>query len=213
MAGVMALTQIFSVDRKTEFVVACSGGVDSMAVCDFYHRGGKNFKVAYFNHGTPLADSMQRHVQTWCNLNTVRLSIGNMPNRERPKKTSPEEWWRECRYNWLQSLGLPIVTAHHLNDVAETWIFTSLHGEPRLILAHNQLNRVFRPFLLNTKAQLTEWCVRHGVAWVEDLSNQDVHFPRNRIRNRILPECLEVNPGLLKVLKKKYFSSDRGVIS
>ena len=83
----------------------------------------------------------------------------------------------------------------------------------RLILAHNQLNRVFRPFLLNTKAQLTEWCVRHGVAWVEDLSNQDVHFPRNRIRNRILPECLEVNPGLLKVLKKKYFSSDRGVIS
>jgi len=197
------LHQLFQVDRTTPFIVACSGGADSMAVVDFYRKGGKNFQVAYFNHGTALADKMELHVQHWCKLNQIPLLLGEIsPNKIRPKDSSPEEYWRDARYEWLLNHKLPVVTAHHMNDVAETWIFSALHGTPKLIQAKN--GAVYRPFLLNAKADLVDWCVRNEVEWVEDSTNLDVHFPRNRIRHNILPESFLVNPGLLKVLKKKY---------
>ena len=202
----MQIHQLFQVDRTTPFIVACSGGVDSMAVVDFYKRGGKNFKVAYFHHGTPQADLMRIHVKNWCDANRIEFLTDSIRSDILGRKgKSPEEYWRNERYGWLLSFGLPVVTAHHMNDVAETWIFSTLHGNPKLVQARNGL--VYRPFLLNYKSYLEDWCKRHGVSWVEDSSNRDVHFPRNRIRHNILPECLGVNPGLLKMLRKKYPNS------
>jgi tRNA(Ile)-lysidine synthase len=211
----MQIHQLFSVDRNTPFIVACSGGVDSMAVVDFYKRGGKDFRVAYYHHRTLQADKMMQHVQKWCELNKIEMLVDWMPTESRKvwntlsslkKKASPEEWMRNWRYAWLRDCGLrfhsPIVTAHHLNDVAETWIFSTLHGNPKLINAN--VDCIYRPFLTNEKSIFVDWCTRHDVSWVEDTSNKDVQIPRNRIRHNILPECLKVNPGLMKVLRKKY---------
>lgn len=186
--------------HQSPFLLACSGGVDSMAIADFYKRGNKNFTVAYFNHKTPHADMMSNHVQLWAEQNNVKFVTGTILC-DKPKEESKEEFWRNQRYAWLKSFGLPIVTCHHLDDAIETWIFSSLHGNPKVIAPVN--GNVFRPFLLNTKEELKQWCQQHAVKWVEDLSNQDVHFPRNRIRHNIIPEAMKINPGLNKVIKKK----------
>lgn len=199
---------LYNPPREQQFILACSGGVDSMAAADFFKRGNKKFIVAYFHHKTPQADRMQSFVQEWCRKNFAPFSIGELQG-SKPKDQSPEEHWRNERYKWLLSFNQPVITCHHLNDVVETWIFSSLHGNPKLIAPINGL--VHRPFILNSKQHMIDWCMSHNVEWFEDESNKDTNFPRNRIRHNILPEALKVNPGLLKVIKKKIIISMQSV--
>lgn len=194
------LHQLINFSRDQKFILACSGGVDSMAIADFYKRGGKNFAVAYFNHQTPQANVMSDFVSSWAANNNIPFITGTL-SKEKDKKLSQEEYWRDERYAWLKSFNLPIVTCHHLNDAVETWIFSSLHGNSKTISFKN--GNVFRPFLTNKKQDLIDWCIRHNVKWIEDQSNKDVSFPRNKIRHDIMPQALEINPGLYKVIKKK----------
>ena len=198
------LHQLFNIPRDQHFYIACSGGSDSMAITDFYRRGGKKFTLAYFNHSTPQADSMEAFVSAYAQQHKLPLKIGCL-RLTKDRTSSPEEFLRNCRYSWFSELtGVnkdPIVTCHHLNDVAETWLFSSLHGNPKVIKPKR--DNIYRPFLLNTKKSLLDWCIRHNVSWFEDQSNTDVSIPRNRIRHNILPEALLINPGLFKVLKKK----------
>ena len=203
------LHQLLKLNRDNPFILACSGGVDSMAIADFYKRGGKKFEVAYFHHGTSQADQMRQVVVDWGWENEVTVNVGHIKTTAKPVELSPEEHWRNERYKYLHSIGLPVVTCHHLNDVAETWIFGALNGAPKLISPAIEGNGkwLYRPFLTNTKQALIDWCVQHNVKWFEDSSNTDVRYPRNRIRNNILPEALKVNPGLLTVLKKKLLST------
>lgn len=174
-----------------------------MAIADFYHRGNKNFSLAYFHHATPQADKMEEFVVSWGKAKNIDVVVGRLAS-EKPKNNSPEEFWRNERYAFFNELEDKVITCHHLNDVAETWIFSALHGSPKIIAPVN--GKVVRPFLINTKQQLIDWAVRHNVSWIEDASNKDVHYPRNRIRNNIMQEALLINPGLLKVLRKKYFN-------
>jgi tRNA(Ile)-lysidine synthase len=94
------------------------------------------------------------------------------------------------------------VTGHHLGDAIETWIFTSLHGESKLI-PYSRGN-VIRPFLITPKEEIRDWASRRGLSWIEDESNSDPKYMRNLIRMAIVPEALKVNPGLGKVIRKKY---------
>lgn len=173
-----------------------------MAIADFYKRGNKNFTIAYFNHGTPQAGMMEEFTRSWASNNGVDYVTGKI-TRERAKGESKEEFWRNERYSWLNEVAgkMPIVTCHHLGDAVEGYIFSALNGNPKVISSVNGM--VFRPFLLNSKEELISWCIRHKVKWLEDESNKDTNFPRNRIRHNIVPEALLVNPGLAKVVKKK----------
>ena len=202
------LHQLFNIPRSETFILAVSGGVDSLAIADFYFRGNKNFTLAYFNHATPLANQMENACSDFAGQRGIPIHLGRLQT-EKPADQSPEEFWRNERYAWLHSIHptSSIITCHHLNDVAETWIFSCLHGNPKIIQARN--GRIVRPFLTNTKQQLIDWCVSHNVKWVEDTSNENIHFPRNRIRHKILPECLQVNRGLLTVLKKKIIEREK----
>lgn len=208
------LHQLHNIPRTTHFVLACSAGVDSMCAADFYKRGGKKFTLAYFDHGTGNSRGAIPVLQEWSKQNDVRLVIGKISGTK-PKHQSPEEFWRNERYRWLVSLDInPIITAHHLDDAAETYLFSAMHGNPTLIKSCSMLSyyghniTCYRPFLTNTKKDFINWCKQHSVKWFEDISNQDIHFPRNRIRHNILPEALKINPGFLKVIKKKYLSEE-----
>ena len=89
-----------------------------------------------------------------------------------------------------------------MNDAIETWIFTSLHGNPFLIPPKR--DNFIRPFLLSEKALFVEWTKSKKVPYLNDPSNDDTHYMRNLIRHDIVPNALRVNPGLPKVIRKKY---------
>lgn len=207
------LHQLHKMSRAQHFVLACSSGSDSMAIANFYFQGGKDFSVAYFNHRTPQADLMEALVEEWAKNTGVPFKQGHIKNHRKPPECSPEEHWRNERYAWLHSFGLPVVTAHHLGDAAETYLFSAMNGQPKLISPANVGGGkwLYRPFLTNTKEELREWCIKHEVKWFEDESNNDVKCPRNRIRHSILPQILKINPGFLKVIKKKYLNPTTGL--
>jgi tRNA(Ile)-lysidine synthase len=195
------IRQLIKMNRDQPFILACSGGPDSMAAADFFKRGSLSFSCAYFDHQTPGAEQAKNLVQSWASDNNVPFLTSSIQG-QKPRKESLEQWWRNERYSFLKSFEIPIVMAHHLNDAIETWIFTSLHGESRLIPANS--NNIFRPFLLSTKQDLVDWCHTNQVPYVIDASNSDMIHPRNRIRHELMPSALQVNPGIGTMIKKKY---------
>jgi len=182
-------------------IVACSGGADSMAALSFLtNRTNRNVTVAYFNHGTLFGESSQSFIANYCKQHNLPLIIGKIA-QSKSKEESWEEYWRNERYKFLHSFDLPVITAHNLNDQMENWLFTGFHGNSRLIPYQNK--NVIRPFMLTPKLDLVEWCKSKNVPWLEDPSNLNTNFMRNKIRHDILPEVLKVNPGFDKVIFKK----------
>lgn len=181
--------------------VAVSGGADSMAVLDFLNNNKRKITVLYFNHGTAFGKDSLKFLEDYCLSKKLDLKIGNI-SQEKSSDLSWEEYWRNQRYTWFANFSdKPIIMAHNLNDQMENWLFTSIHGLGRLIPYSNK--NIIRPFMLNDKSKLIDWCTSRNVPWLEDPSNQDVKYMRNKIRADILPEVLKVNPGFAKVIAKK----------
>ena len=180
--------------------LACSGGIDSMAILKFLLNGKKNVTCLYFNHQTEHSINTEIFIKNYCEQHNIPLIIDTIKNPKN-KKESLEEYWRNERYSFLKSFNNPVITCHHLNDCIETWIYTSIHGNPKLIPYKNE--NIIRPFLTTLKTDLLSWNIRHNIPWNDDLSNNDVKYSRNRIRHNIIPEIEKINPGIYKVIKKK----------
>jgi tRNA(Ile)-lysidine synthase len=190
--------------------IAASGGVDSMAVVDFLSRN-HDCSLVFFDHGTETSAEAKEFLQDYVSdknslywdtptATTLDLHIGEL-SRKKEKSESWEEFWRNERYRYFRVFGEELITCHHLGDTTETWIWSSLHGEGKIIPYRNQ--NVIRPFRLNQKVEFVNWCRKHNVRWIEDSSNHDTRFMRNYIRKELLEKCLIVNPGLFKVIRKK----------
>lgn len=184
---------------KRHLHIACSGGVDSMAVIDFLRRNHK-VTALFFNHGTETSKDAEEFLQDYFHKSDVVLLKGNI-SRSKEKDESWEEYWRNERYKYFYSFDCPVITCHHLDDCVENWIWSSLHGEGKIIPYSN--NNVIRPFRANRKSEFLNWCRNKNVPWTEDSSNSDIKYMRNFIRHEIVPKALVVNPGLHTVIRKK----------
>jgi tRNA(Ile)-lysidine synthase len=183
--------------------VALSGGVDSMVAMDFIRRANPNVKVVHYNHGTSHGRDAEEFVRDFCKIEGFELLIQRSWYGDPiPCEKSAEEHWRDLRYKFFHSLELKIATAHHLNDVAETFIFRFLSdGKPRGIPYRNR--NVVRPFLLTPKQEMLDWAVRNRIPYITDPSNKDTRYKRNKIREDILPQMVQANPGFLTVVRKQ----------
>ena len=182
---------------KGDFGLACSGGVDSMAILDFLINGRYNPHVLYFNHNTEHGHEAEKFITDYCNEKGLKLTIG----RTEVKPTSnKEKIWSDLRYEFFSQFDFPIMTCHHLDDCVETYLFSCLRGFQSVIPYSK--GKVIRPFLLNEKSVFEKWCKQKGVPFIQDQSNDCLDYSRNRIRHNIVPEALKVNPGLKTVVKK-----------
>ena len=193
-----------------KIAIAVSGGADSMAVLDFLSKN-KDVAVMHFNHGTPHSSQAENLVVEYCDERNINCIVGRI-RESCPRGTSQEEFWRDQRYDFFDRISetpfyrdRPIITCHHLDDLVETWVFTSLHGESKLIPSRR--GKYVRPFLITRKAVLEDWCDRKNVPHIDDPSNMDNCYMRNYIRHEIVPRALRVNPGLPKVLRKKVLNN------
>jgi len=189
-------------------IVACSGGVDSMAVLDFLSRK-HSVQAVYFDHNTEHGRRAALFVDEYCRQRDIDCWY-KVIKADRPRGVSQEEHWRNERYKEFDNITswckIPIVTCHHLDDCVETWIWSSLHGEGKIIPYRRR--DVIRPFRLVEKRNLRLWAEMNDVPWIEDDSNSDTCYTRNYIRHELMPHALRVNPGLSKVVKKKVLNDD-----
>jgi len=191
-------------DVPNKIFVACSGGVDSMVALDFFRNGKKDVTAVYFDHGTEHSVEAENFIKSYCDQEKIPLLVQRI-SRGKKKTESPEEFWRNERINYLKSLPGAVVTGHHLDDAVEWWIFSSINGLPKLIPARNK--NIIRPFLITPKKELLSWAKRKKVPFIKDPTNDNVRYARNRIRHKVLPEVLKINPGIHTVVKKKLKST------
>lgn len=191
------------------FAVAFSGGIDSVVVVDFLQRFPRNkFFLLHFNHQTEHGREAQAFSVNFAKERNLGIELGTIQT-EKMKKESREEYWRRERYDFFSNYKCPIITAHHLNDCLEYWIFTSLRGNGKLIPAKR--DNFLRPFLLTSKNDIKNWAEKNKLTWCEDESNSENIHSRNIIRNEMMEICLKVNPGLEKMIRKKILGEMKNV--
>jgi len=179
--------------------VACSGGVDSMAILDFLSNN-HHTDILFFDHGTETSKEAYRFVANYAGENRIGILYGK-PTCSKQKNESWQEYWRNERYKFFHSVEAPVVTAHHLDDCIETWLLTSMQGQGKIIPYANR--NVIRPFRMTRKRDLELWCQLKNTPFVEDKSNKDTRYIRNYIRHEMMPDVLNVNPGIHKTIAKK----------
>ena len=176
-----------------------------MMALAFLKKGGWDISAAYFNHGTDHGAVAEKFLTQYCRGKNINLLKGAILSDEGPRRKSQEEYWRDERYKFLDKIIGQIVTAHHLDDAVETWIFSSLNGCGKIIPVRRGPN-ISRPFLFTAKEDVKCWVQNNEVPFISDPSNDDLKYMRNRIRKKIVPEALLVNPGLRTVVRKMYIS-------
>ena len=180
-----------------------------MALLNFLHVKNKVRAAAIFDHNTGLHQAAGQVVEQYCEKRGITLHHGKL-HSTKPKKMSPEQFWREERYQFLEQVAVEydtpestckIVTGHNLDDLAETWIMTSLNGGSKLIPRAN--GRVYRPFLHTPKSNLIAYCTINDIKWVDDPGNFDGKFKRSQVRNHLMPHILNVQPGFYEMVRRQ----------
>jgi tRNA(Ile)-lysidine synthetase-like protein len=173
------------------YVVAVSGGVDSMVLLHALHTiPGLRLTVAHFDHGIREDSDQDRKL---VQQTAKALGLPYVYHRGELGPAASEAQAREARYAFLHAVRLSsgakaIITAHHQDDVLETVILNLLRGTARRGLSSlKSTDVVKRPLLHVPKNELLRYAEREGLHWREDATNADERYARNYVRKNILP--------------------------
>ncbi len=191
-------------------LVALSGGGDSVALLHLLLHLAPHFslqvKAAHLDHGIRAESGRDvEFVRQLCRKWKVPLTVEHLdvPRLARERGQGLEEAGHELRREFLQrtadSLGCDyIALGHHRGDQAETLLMRLVRGSGMTGLAAMQpLNgRLIRPLLDFSRKQVEDYLKAIGQNYLQDASNDDLYYTRNRLRHRVLPELAELNPRL-----------------
>jgi tRNA(Ile)-lysidine synthase len=185
-------------------LVAVSGGADSVALldtlCALRPALRISLAVAHVHHGLRAeADADAELVRRLCAKLDVPFHLETATVRREPPWEGLEAEARRARYAALQTragaLGASrIATGHTADDQAETVLMRLLQGAGPRGLAGIAPTRgsVIRPLLESRRDQIVAHLASRGLDWVEDATNRDPRFLRNRVRHDILPFLADV---------------------
>ena len=201
--GTALLDAIASFSPELPLAVAFSGGADSTALllaCAEKWPG--QVMAMHVHHGLQAAsDDFAGHCEKFCDERHVPLVVCRV-NARHAAGQSPEEAARNARYAALQTLvadpGAPMVCrtvalAQHADDQVETMLLALSRGAglPGLAAMPVRWERdglvYCRPLLAVGARDIRAWLAQRGVVHIEDPTNTDEGFTRNRIRARLLP--------------------------
>ncbi len=194
---------------KYHFLLACSGGLDSVVLAHLCHALKMDFSIAHCNfrlRGTESDGDEEFTRQLAMKLNksffvTHFDTIGYVNKN----KVSVQVGARELRYHWfaeiMQENGIKtLVTAHHADDNLETFLInlsrgTGIEGLSG-IPAKNET--IARPLLKFSREEILEYAKEKKWEWREDSSNSETKYLRNKIRHDIVPVLKELHPAFLQ---------------
>jgi tRNA(Ile)-lysidine synthase len=206
-------------EKQPTIAVALSGGLDSMVLLRLAHAWAREQGLAlwafHVHHGlSPNADAWRAHCAQACAALDIpfdarEVSIGK-------GKSGVEAAARKARYAALGDMARAhgidlLLTAHHLDDQAETVLLQLLRGSgPAGLSGMDAANRaptllgderlvMARPLLAVARTALEALAAEQGMAagsdWVEDESNSDPRFARNALRHTVMPALAQAFPG------------------
>ena len=186
----------------TKYLLAVSGGVDSMVLLDMVatnyhgfrekHFSGAQFPadfiVAHYDHGirgkvsAEDAEFVRQQcrnygVTVWCGCGKLAAATGEAVARQ-----YRYDFFRRVAEAIVRDEPVYLVTAHHRDDLLETIALNIVRGTGWRGLAPMNQPRVIRPLLDIAKAELVSYAIEHGLTWREDQTNDSPRYLRNRLR-------------------------------
>ncbi len=194
---------------RPRVAVAASGGRDSTALLHCTTRVAAGLGVGvlalHVHHGlSPHADVWAAQVRRQSRRWGAGFALRRLDGRPEAGE-SVEAWARRERYRALAEMARQagctlVLLAHHRRDQAETWLLQALRGggAEGLAAMPRQAQRGgvswARPWLELPREQIEAYLRRHRLRWVDDGSNADPRFARNRLRTQVWPALLQSFP-------------------
>ncbi|WP_375584063.1 tRNA lysidine(34) synthetase TilS [Cyclobacterium xiamenense] len=185
-------------DARERYLLAVSGGVDSVALTHLMHRAGFTFELLHCNFHL-------RGQESEADCFFVKTLADRLGHGVHVRDFAPEEYMqqqgvslqmaaRELRYQWfsrineeLQTNG--VVLAHHADDQLETILLNLLRGTgiEGLYGMSERRDYLLRPLLPFKRAEILAFLREHRLDWREDSSNQQTVYKRNYLRHELIP--------------------------
>jgi len=190
---------------KQHFLLAVSGGIDSMIMAQLFKESGFIFAIAHCNFGLrgKESDADEAFVKAWAKQNKVHCHTIKFDTEKHAvkKKVSIQMAARELRYTWLKVLQEKhkfnyVSIAHNSDDVIETFFINLLRGTGIAglhgIAASHQ--NIIRPLLSFSRKEIEAYAKTIKLKWREDSSNATDKYERNKIRHHLIPMLEKINP-------------------
>ncbi len=200
--------------KDGRYLLACSGGMDSMVLLDLCIHSGIDIALAHVNYGLRGTDSDldEQLVRETAAQRGVLFHHTTYPDAHRVGESgfNLQEQARNFRYDWFDSLRdsqgnayVGVLTAHHGSDQTETVLknlffgtgLSGLTGISSLMIPQSGLSRI-RPLLFASKSELLHYAAYHHLVWREDASNLKEDYLRNVIRKNLISNLLNKLPQL-----------------
>lgn len=189
------------------YLLAVSGGVDSVVLCELSKAAGLNFAIAHCNFGLRGEESMrdEAFVRSLGQKYGVAVFVQAFQTKAfaESHKLSTQEAARDLRYDWFEEVRKSggfdhVLLAHHANDNIETVLMhffrgTGLEGLTG-IPDENKEKHCLRPMLHLKRSEILSFAKERNLQWVEDSSNLSGTYTRNFFRNNLIPQVQTVFP-------------------
>ena len=188
--------------KDGHFVLAVSGGADSVVLAHLLKGACINFEIAHCNFKLRGAESDrdEAFVKNLAVTLDVHFSCKHFDTEAyaTAHKISIQEAARDLRYAWFATFNTVVITAHHANDNIETVFMHFCRGTGIAGLTgiepYKVNERLLRPLLVFHKQEIIDFAKEVGIAFVEDSSNASDKYTRNFFRHQILAAVQEVYP-------------------
>ncbi len=193
---------------KDKLLIALSGGVDSVVLCELCKQAGFDFAIAHCNFQLrgKESDEDEDFVKQLAKKYGVDFFVKKFDTEKyaTENKLSIQVAARNLRYDWFAELLNPetlkplnyLLTAHHADDNIETILMnffkgSGINGIKGIVPKHD---KIVRPLLFAKKEDLLAFATEHKLAYREDSSNSSDKYTRNYFRNQLIPGLEKVFP-------------------
>ena len=187
-------------NEKPHFLLAVSGGIDSMVLLKFFQKNNESYKfsVAHVNHNYHSdAKKMEYLVQDQCAKMNNDLVVENIFLKG--VNSNIESNFRKMRYTKLEEIRTEIkadfiLTAHHADDQVETILMKIMNssGFDGLQGLRKLRQNIIRPMYNISKSEISDYASLNNVKYIDDPTNSDNTFTRNFLRMNVIPELKKI---------------------
>jgi tRNA(Ile)-lysidine synthase len=200
-------------EKNKKMIIAVSGGIDSVVLCELCKQIGFLFSIAHCNFKLRGEESErdEQFVRSLAAKYGAEVLVKSFDTEKyaAEKKLSIQVAARELRYAWFAQLHAEdknryILLAHHTNDDIETLLMNFFRGtglEGLTGMPEVASDYCIRPLLHITRKEIEDFAAEQGLKWVEDSSNQSSKYTRNFFRNELVPQIKKVFPAVEENLK------------
>lgn len=200
-----------NLETGKKYLLAVSGGLDSMVMAHLFLHSANTFGVAHCNFGLRGAESDddEKLVEAWCQIHGIPFFTRRFDTTVTAGElhASIQEAARLLRYQYFDELRLEhgydlVATAHHRDDNAETMLFHFLRGTgiKGLCGIPERNGQVVRPLLDFSREEIETYAMANAIRYRNDSSNEKETYTRNKIRLSILPFLANTFPNVKQTL-------------